>query len=184
MRVQSSPQPIQSSKVGPRRQIRGGKLPRSPEKATEPTKEVAPAAPKATEPIKEVAPAAPKKSGRKGDAGKRKRLSVETEGEVATGAPQLQAPEPEPAPKKARKVYAAEEFQYEQPLHSGRFPKLIKRSREWFAKYHTKVKFEQNDPFPGERNAAKAEAAALVELGQQVAGEEAKRRGGWFKNRM
>ena len=54
---------------------------------------------------------------------------------------------------------------------------LVKRSREWFAKYHTKVKFERNDPFPGERNAAKAEAAALVELGQQIASKEKKQRG-------
>ena len=85
-------------------------------------------------------------------------MSVEPEPEVCMDAPQLKPSEPLPGLKKARKVYAAEDFKYEQPLHGGRFPKLMKRSREWLNKYHTKLKIERNDPLPMDRKATKAES--------------------------
>ena len=95
-------------------------------------------------------------------------MSVEPEPEVRMDTPQLQPPEPLPGRKKARKVYAAEDFKIEQPLHGGCFPKLVKRSHEWFDKYHTKLKIERNNPFPMDRNATKAQVAAFFEPGQEL----------------
>ena len=46
------------------------------------------------------------------------------------------------------------------------------------------MKFERNDPFPGERKAAKAELAALGELGQELPPKEKKPRGEGGSSRM
>ena len=53
-------------------------------------------------------------------------------------------------------------------MHGGTFPKLVKRSREWFGRHHPKVKLERQDPFPGERKATKAEITASVAQGLEV----------------
>jgi len=54
---------------------------------------------------------------------------------------------------------------------------VVKRSREWFAIHHPKVKVEREDPFPEARKLSKAEQAALVASGAPAIPKEKRAKG-------
>jgi len=75
----------------------------------------------------------------------------------ATAPPQPPTAPPATVPKKRKaKQYEEGDFQYEQPTYGGSLQPVVKRSREWFAIHHPKVKVEREDPFPEARKLSKA----------------------------
>ena len=161
--------PPQPKSLPSRHRIRGGKLPRTPEpnavvapvqkrglrKTALPTVAAEPAAaPPATGPA-QPAPAPP-----------------------ATAPPQPPPAPPATVPKKRKaKQYEEGDFQYEQPTYGGSLQPVVKRSREWFAIHHPKVKVEREDPFPEARKLSKAEQAALVASGAAAIPKEKRAKG-------